>query len=155
MITGAGDELQGMKKGVMEICDCIAVNKADGENIIRANAARTEFNNMLHYLRPATEGWTSKALTCSALYGEGINELWQLIEKFRQLTVDSGVHESRREEQTLEWVFGMVTEQLKTRFYNHQGVKQLIPKLKIQLQSDQISATKAASQLLEVFDEIK
>ncbi len=155
LITGAGDELQGMKKGVMEICDCIAVNKADGENIIRANAARTEFNNMLHYLRPATEGWTSKALTCSALYGEGINELWQLIEKFRQLTVDSGVHESRREEQTLEWVFGMVTEQLKTRFYNHQGVKQLIPKLKIQLQSDQISATKAASQLLEVFDEIK
>ncbi len=155
LITGAGDELQGMKKGVMEICDCIVVNKADGDNVIRANAAKTEFNNMLHYLMPATEGWTSKALTCSAIYGEGIDEIWQLIEAFQQVTRKSGALQARREAQTLEWVFGMVMNQLQTRFYSHDGVKRTIPKLKLQLESNQISATKAASRLLEIFDEVK
>jgi LAO/AO transport system kinase len=83
LITGAGDELQGMKKGVMEICDAILINKADGDNYIRAKAAQTEFSNMLHYLRPATQGWTSKSLTCSALYNKGIVELRQGIEEFQ------------------------------------------------------------------------
>lgn len=155
LITGAGDELQGMKKGVMEICDAILVNKADGDNLIRAQVAQREFSNMLHYLRPATEGWTSVAQTCSAIHKEGIEEIWQIIESFRELTTASGVFEKRRESQTLEWVFNMVVEQLKSRFYNHDGVKRLIPKIKEGLKGDQISATKAATLLLDVFDETK
>lgn len=155
LITGAGDELQGMKKGVMEICDAILVNKADGQNIIRAQAAKTEFNNMLHYLRPATEGWTSKALTCSALKKQGIREVWEMIEEFSVLTKKSEIFNTRRQNQTLEWVFNMVVEQLKSRFYNHDGVKRMIPKLKKELLTDQISATQAATQLLRIFDEIK
>ncbi|WP_432408996.1 methylmalonyl Co-A mutase-associated GTPase MeaB [Wukongibacter sp. M2B1] len=155
LITGAGDELQGMKKGVMEICDAILVNKADGDNYIRAKAAQTEFSNMLHYLRPATQGWTSRALTCSALYNEGIDELWQVIEEFQNLTTTSGVLMERRKNQTLDWVFTMVVEQLKSRFYNNEGVKNLIPKIQDELMSDRMSATKAATLLLERFDEFK
>ncbi|MBS7528316.1 methylmalonyl Co-A mutase-associated GTPase MeaB [Fusibacter paucivorans] len=155
LITGAGDELQGMKKGVMEICDCIAVNKADGDNIIRAKSAMTEFNNLLHYLRPATEGWASRAITCSALYQDGIEELWHLIETFRQTTEASGVYATRRQQQTLEWVFGMVIEQLKSRFYSHDGVKRAIPQLKTDLISGEITATKAVTQLMAIFDEVK
>lgn len=155
LITGAGDELQGMKKGVMEICDAILVNKADGDNYIRAKAAQTEFSNMLHYLRPATRGWISKALTCSALYNEGIDKLWQVIEEFQTLTKSSGVLMERRKNQTLDWVFTMVVEQLKSRFYNHEGVKNLIPKIQDELMSDRMSATKAATLLLQKFDELK
>lgn len=155
LITGAGDELQGMKKGVMEICDAILVNKADGDNYIRAKAAQTEFSNMLHYLRPATQGWTSRALTCSALYNEGIDELWQVIEEFQNLTATSGVLMERRKNQTLDWVFTMVVEQLKSRFYNNEGVKNLIPKIQDELMSDTMSATKAATLLLERFDGFK
>lgn len=152
LITGAGDELQGMKKGVMEICDAILINKADGDNCIRAKTAQTEFRNMLHYLRPATQGWTSRALTCSALYNEGIDELWQVIEEFQNLTKGSGVLMERRKNQTLDWVFTMVIEQLKSRFYNNEGVKNLIPKIQDELISDRISATKAAGILLQRFD---
>ncbi len=152
LITGAGDELQGMKKGVMEICDAILVNKADGDNIISARSAAVEYTNMLHYLRPATRGWIPKALTCSSAKKTGIDEVWNLISTFRKTTVESGVFQERRRSQTLEWVFNMVTEQLKERFYNHDGVRRLIPSLKEELLSDRISATMAATKLLAAFD---
>jgi len=152
LITGAGDELQGMKKGVMEICDAILVNKADGPNKIAAKVAKNEFDNMLHYLRPATRGWTSKALTCSALKHQGIKEVWEMIEEFRKTTNESGVFEERRQSQMLEWVFSMVTDQLEYRFYNHDGVKRSIPKLKDEIIEGKISATKAATLLLNIFD---
>lgn len=153
LITGAGDDLQGMKKGVMEICDAIAVNKADGENKVRAEVAKGEFKMMVDYLRPATEGWKSQVVTCSALFDEGIQEIWEMIEDFIKLTKASGVFYSRREAQTLEWVFNTVIHQLSNRFYNHDGVKRMIPKLKVALKSGEISATKAAIMLLDVFDQ--
>lgn len=152
LITGGGDDLQGMKKGVMEICDAIAVNKSDGDNIIRARAAQGEFRAIIEYLRPATEGWKSQVLTCSALYNEGISEIWDMIESFVYITKKNGVFYSRREAQTLEWVFNIVINQLTTRFYNHDGVKRMIPKLKHSLSEGEVSATKAAVMLLDVFD---
>jgi LAO/AO transport system kinase len=84
MIAGAGDELQGIKKGIMELADALLVNKADGDNKIRANAARADYNRALHYLAPATEGWYTKAYTCSSLNGEGIDAIWKVIGDFRQ-----------------------------------------------------------------------
>lgn len=153
LITGAGDDLQGMKKGVMEICDAIAVNKSDGDNKIRAEVAKGEFKMMIDYLRPATEGWKSQVLTCSALYHEGIEEIWTMIESFVKLTKESGVFYSRREAQTLEWVFNTVVHQLTNRFYNHDGVKRMIPKLKESLKTGEVSGTKAAMMLLDVFDQ--
>lgn len=152
LITGGGDDLQGMKKGVMEICDAIAVNKADGDNVIRAKAAQGEFRMILDYIKPATEGWKSQVVTCSALYNEGISDIWEMIREFVEQTKASGVFETRRQDQTIEWVFNTVIHQLNTRFYNHSGVKKMIPLIKSNLQNGEMTATNAVVKLLDIFD---
>ncbi len=153
LITGAGDELQGMKKGVMEICDAILVNKADGDNLLRAKTARADFDNMLHYLRPATKGWQSKAYTCSALHKTGIKEIWDVMLEFEKNTKKSGVFTERRNQQQLEWVNTMVIEQLKLKFFNHPLIKSRYDELAQKLESAALSPTKAATELLEIFEE--
>lgn len=118
VLTGAGDELQGMKKGVMELADAILVNKADGDNKQRALVTRAEYERILQFLRRATEHWTTHAYTCSAYTGEGVLELWQnVIEKFMQQGFANGVLEERRRQQTLSWVYSMVEEHLHNLFY--------------------------------------
>jgi len=102
-IAGGGDELQGIKKGVIELADAIVVNKADGENQVRARQARVEFARVMQVLHPFTPGWQPKALTCSALKQEGIDEIWNLIEQFREQLSQSGVFEQRRREQNIDW----------------------------------------------------
>ncbi len=121
MLAGAGDELQGIKKGIMELADSLLINKADGDNKPRAKAARLEYNRALHYLAPATEGWETHAYTSSALTGEGIPELWGVVEDFRKKTADSGVLEKRRRAQTLDWVYSMVEEHLRSSFFQTCG----------------------------------
>ena len=115
VITGAGDELQGIKKGIIELADAIVVNKADGSNKLRALTARADYEQILHYLRPATEGWKTKAYACSSLTGEGIAEVWKVVEKFREITERSGFFTRRRAEQTIDWVRAMADEYLKNR----------------------------------------
>ena len=109
LIAGAGDELHGIKKGIMELCDTILVNKADGHNLLRAQAARMEYVRILHYLQPATEGWTTQALTCSSHTGEGIPEVWEVIQDFVVRARASGVFERRRTSQSVEWVHSRAT----------------------------------------------
>lgn len=155
LITGAGDDLQGMKKGVMEICDAIVVNKADGDNIIRAKAQKQDFDNILNYLMPATKGWKSKAYTCSALYSKGIKEIWDVIKDFEKLTKESGVFYQRRKEQNLHWVFTMVIEGLKKDFYQNEKVKEKIEFVEEMVSNSELSPTKAASLLLDVYNESK
>ena len=104
LISGAGDELQGIKKGVVEIADAILINKADGPGRQAALYARSEFERVLHYLRPATEGWQTKAFNSSALKGEGVEAIWSVISKFDEITRASGVHKSRRMEQERQWL---------------------------------------------------
>lgn len=115
VITGAGDELQGIKKGIIELADIILVNKADGDNKLRAMTARADYEQVLHYLRPATEGWRTGAYACSSLTGEGIPELWDVVEKFRGVVTESGVFDRRRREQTTLWVRSMTDEYLRSR----------------------------------------
>ncbi len=153
LITGAGDDLQGMKKGVMEICDAIMVNKADGDNLMRAKMARADFDNMLHYLQPATPGWQSKAYTCSALMKTGIKEIWDVILEFERNTKASGYFAERRNIQKIEWVNTMVIEQLKHKFYNHSMVKTKYPYFKQQIYDETLSPTMAATKLLEIFEQ--
>lgn len=153
LITGAGDELQGMKKGVIELCDAILVNKADGDNRIKAMTAKADYNKMLHYLQPATEGWTPQSYTCSALYHQGIPEIWQVIRDFESITKTSGVFEEKRKSQTADWVFTLVMEQLKSRFYAHEGIRAILPQIKKALAEGRISPTAAAANLLKVFDQ--
>ena len=152
-IAGAGDELQGMKKGVMECSDLIVVNKADGDNILRANAARAEYERILHYLHPSTEGWVTKALTCSALTGEGIEALWNTISRFHETTLESGVFRRRRERQSIEWVHAMIEEQLKRDFFNHKGVRMNLPIVERMVVTGQISPTAAVLKLFKLFED--
>jgi LAO/AO transport system kinase len=155
MLTGGGDELQGIKKGVLELADAIFVNKADGENKQRALAAKSEFNRILHYLQPITEGWFPQAYTCSALTGEGLAEIWQVIQEFLSKTSESGVFRQRRRKQSIDWMYTMVEDYLQTSFFHHPEVSSSIPVIEKALVNGELSATMAARQLLKTFEEVK
>jgi LAO/AO transport system kinase len=123
MIAGAGDEMQGIKKGVIELADALVINKADGENRHRAMAAQAEMNRVLHYLQPATNEWTTPALLASALTGEGVGEVWKMTEEFFMVVRSSGELARRRSRQAVEWMHAMIGESLRTRFYSSSQVK--------------------------------
>lgn len=116
MIAGAGDELQGIKKGVIELADTIVVNKADGDNIRKARMAKAEYNRVLSFLHPFTPGWKTKSAMCSAHTGEGVQKLWETIQRFRETVTESGVFEKRRQEQNLDWLHELLNEALRQRF---------------------------------------
>ncbi|MBS1230658.1 MAG: methylmalonyl-CoA mutase metallochaperone MeaB [Proteobacteria bacterium] len=146
-IAGAGDELQGIKKGVMERCDLIVVNKADGGNKQRAETARAGYQRIVHYLQPSTEGWQTQALACSATTGDGIDQLWVAVEAFCDNTRASGVFEKRRQRQNLDWMHNLIAEQLKRDFYNHPYVRMNLPLIEERIISGTLSPTHAATLL--------
>lgn len=152
VLTGAGDELQGMKKGIMELADIITVNKADGDNKQRAMLARADYERILHYLRPATEGWHTPALTCSALTGKGIQELWETVERFFKQVNENGVFEKRRQNQVLSWMHSMVEEHLYRRFFEHPEVMRLLPNIESQVKDGTIVTTRAVQKLLDAYE---
>lgn len=154
-ITGAGDELQGMKKGVMELADTILINKADGDNKQRAKIAQAEYNQILHVLKPATEGWTTEAYTCSSVTGEGIDDIWQVIQDFKRRTSESGAFERRRQNQMLEWMHALIHDYLKNCFYQHPGVKECLPTMERDVQNGMISPAKAVQELIHQFETYK
>ena len=148
LITGAGDELQGIKKGVIEIADALVINKADGDNRVAADAARAQFNRALHYLSPATDGWTTRAHTASSLSGEGIAQIWDEISRFVATTKESGVFEERRQEQLLEWLCSAIEAQLRDYLYGHVKVREALPAMEAAVISGDLTATAAAQELL-------
>ena len=152
MLAGAGDELQGIKKGVTELADALLVNKADGDNKLFAEVARNEYERALHYLRPATEGWQTHAYTCSAVTGEGIDKIWSVIEDFRKQTTESGVFESRRQSQTLDWVHAMLDEHLHTLFLKHSGVVEALPRIEKSVSDGTMPPTAAVNKLISIFE---
>ena len=152
MIAGAGDELQGLKKGIMEIADAVVFNKADGDNLERAKAAQSEYEKVLHYLYQATEGWTTHAFTCSSLTGEGIPQIWQVIGKFREVTGKTGVWDIRRRNQERDWLRALVDEQLHNLFINDSRIKDLLPQIEQAVVDGKQTALAAARMLLEKFE---
>jgi len=152
MLTGAGDELQGIKKGIMELADSIIINKADGDNKIKALAAKAEFNRILHLLQPSTPGWLSQAYTVSSLTGEGIEEIWLEIKSFQDKTIHSGYFHQRRQKQMLDWMYNMVEEHLRFSFLNHSEVNQSIPDIEKSVMNGTLTATLAAKHLLTIFE---
>lgn len=152
LITGAGDELQGIKKGVVELADAIVINKAEGENKIPAEAARAEYNRALHYLTAATEGWHTRAYTASALTGEGIDNIWRVIERFREQTQASGVFDARRREQNRAWLHTLIEEQLRAHFFNQPAVKARLPQVEAAVMDGALPATAAARELLRLME---
>ncbi|MCA9972896.1 MAG: methylmalonyl Co-A mutase-associated GTPase MeaB, partial [Anaerolineales bacterium] len=148
LVPGAGDELQGIKKGVVEIADAILINKADGDNRLPAEAARAEYNRALHYLTPATEGWRTRAYVGSAVSGAGIADLWQVITRFREETTASGAFARRRQAQARDWLHSLIEEQLRERFYRRPAVQAALPGVEQAVMRGELPATLAAEALL-------
>ncbi|EIJ78792.1 membrane ATPase/protein kinase [Bacillus methanolicus PB1] len=151
VLTGAGDELQGMKKGIMELADAVIVNKADGLNKKEAEKAKEEYNRILHILQPATKGWETKAYTCSALYSTGIAEIWNEIEKFKKQTKQSCVFDDRRRKQTKEWIYSMISDQLHYSFFRHPDIKKQLPKIENEVISGDRTVASAVEELFKIF----
>jgi LAO/AO transport system kinase len=152
MLPGAGDELQGIKRGVTELADAIVVNKADGDNKTRAEIAKTEYTKALHYLPPSTEGWRSRAHTCSSYTGDGISDIWTVIQTFHQQTTESGTFRNRRKAQTRDWLYAMMEDHLRSLFFSHPNVADLLPELEKAVIEGSLPVTSAARQLLAAFE---
>lgn len=150
MIAGAGDELQGIKKGVLEVADAIVINKADGDNVDRAEMARREYEAALHMLMPASMNWSPPVLTCSSLFSKGIDAIWEMIQDHRVTFKESGEFDQKRKDQALEWMNFLLDDGLKQWFYTNPEVASLLPELKNKLAATQISPTAAADSLLEL-----
>lgn len=147
-LPGAGDELQGIKKGITEMADLIAINKADGDNLRKAELARQEQQAALHYLRPAATGWIPEVVLCSGLTGGGIPELWARIEAYFSRMEPGGQIAHRRREQTLAWLDTLVEEELRRRFYGDPRVAARLPELQQAVLRGGLTAVQAAATLL-------
>lgn len=152
LIAGAGDELQGMKKGIFEIADLVVVNKADGENRVRAEATRVEFERVLHFLTPATEGWQPPVRTASALHKTGIDGVWLEVERYFQHVQSSGDFLQRRRHQDLEWWRSLVEQELRLRFLARPEVAARSLELEARLVAGQLAPSLAAEELLSLLD---
>ena len=150
-IAGAGDELQGIKRGIMEMADAIVINKADGDNIKKAQFAKVEFNRALHLFPAKKSGWTPKTATCSALTSEGIPEVWETITEFLNVTQSNSYFFEKRKEQNQFWMLETINDQLKSNFYSNAEIQQLLESTKKAVQNDEISSFAAASLLLEKY----
>lgn len=150
-IAGAGDELQGIKRGIMEMADLIVINKADGDNIKRAKLAKTEFNRALHLFPAKSSGWQPKVTTCSAITHEGIAEVWEQMESYFAQVKENGFFENRRQEQNAYWLIATVNEQLLGRFYNDPAIALLLEENKKAVQTNALSPFAAAGILLEKY----
>ena len=152
VLTGAGDELQGIKKGIMELADAIVINKADGDNLLKAKVARGQYERMLEFIRPATPGWETHAYLASAVEKTGLAELWEVIRIFRDKTTETGIWKKRRDGQLLDWMNSMIDEHLHTLFFEDAIVRGRMPEVKGAILSGEISPTQAVAELLSVFD---
>ncbi|MDA3910222.1 MAG: methylmalonyl Co-A mutase-associated GTPase MeaB [Bacteroidales bacterium] len=151
MLAGAGDELQGIKRGIMEMADAIAINKADGDNLQRAELAKAEYKSALHLFPPTESGWVPKVLTCSALTKTGIQEIWDTVQEYVGKTRGNGFFEARRKEQARYWMYETINESLKADFYSSEGMKTQIKAMEAQVLSDKKSSFSAAHKLLNQY----
>lgn len=151
MVAGAGDELQGIKRGVLELADLVAVNKCDGDNVTRAEVSRREYATALHFMRPKQAGWVARAQTCSAITGAGLDEIWTAVTAHREALRASGAFDHRRQQQLVRWMWNMIDERLRSAFQSHPSVLALAPALERSLTRGEVTAARAAATLLEAF----
>ena len=150
-ISGAGDELQGIKRGIMEMADTIVINKADGDNIAKAKLAKTEFSRALHLFPAKSSGWMPKVTTCSAYEKTGIDAIWDIISEYFEWVKSNHYFEEKRQNQNQFWMMETINEQLKSHFYNHPNIMQLLEENKKAVQNNEISPFAAAMSLLEQY----
>jgi GTPase len=152
MLAGAGDELQGIKKGVLELADAVVVNKADQDNIKNAERARKEYENALHLLRPASPIWSPPVMTCSSLEANGISEIWSTVTSHREKLMASGDMERKRKKQSIDWMWSLVDEGLRSRFQKDKGVQEELPGITENVENGNMTPTSAANRLLFFLD---
>lgn len=150
-LSGTGDELQGIKRGIMEMADAIVINKADGDNIPKANLAATHFRNALHLFPPTESGWKPPVLTYSGFYALGIKEIWDMIDEYRHFAQDSGYFYQKRQRQAKWWMYESINEALHRSFYNNTSVKEQKPLIESQILNDQLSSFVGAQRLLDAY----
>ena len=150
MLPGAGDELQGIKKGLVELADMIAINKADGDNIKRANLAAGEYRGALHILTPRSAHWHPPVVTYSALTGTGIDMLWQKILEHRKAMNASGEFAARRREQQVKWMWSMLEQRMMTRLRADAATRAKVKKIEAEVACGRITPALAAEQIAEM-----
>src|SRR6056297_1114785 len=149
MLAGAGDELQGIKRGIMEMADAIAITKADGANRDKAEMAQKEYQKALHLFPPPESGWTTRVLTCSALRNEGIEKVWETIHEYIRFVRQNGYFTRNRRQQAKYWMYESINQILKDHFYQTDFIKQLLPEFEKQVLEGRKSSFMAARQLLD------
>lgn len=155
MLSGAGDELQGIKRGIMEMADVIAINKADGNNTDKAQMARRQYQNAIHLFPKKESDWTPNVLTCSAISKMGVPDVWDQIEQYRGLTQKNGYYFNKRNQQAIYWMHETIEEQLKQNFYEHPEIKERLKLLENYVLNDRMSSFVAAGELLNMHSRLK
>ncbi len=151
-LSGTGDELQGIKRGIMEMADGIIINKADGDNIPKANLAASHFRNALHLFPPTESGWKPRVMTYSGFYSLGIKEIWDMVDEYRHFAMDSGYFDYKRQKQAKWWMYESVNEALHRSFYENDEVKALLPNIEQAILSDSLSSFIGAQRLIETYE---
>jgi LAO/AO transport system kinase len=150
-LAGAGDELQGIKRGVMELADAVVVNKADGANVEAAEKSRSVIENALHLFPMAASGWTPRALTCSARTGKGISELWSAVERHSVQTRGNGWRQAARNEQQRQWMHDLIGHGLRQHFEADSQVQERMAALERAVIDGRTSSVRAAQMLLDAY----
>lgn len=148
MLAGAGDELQGIKKGIMEMADALAITKADGQNLAAATSAQAEYKSALHLFPSSASGWSPKVSVCSATEKTGLADLWQTVQEYQTLTKANGFFQRRRQDQNMHWLKQSIRQSLEERFYQLPAVQAQWTQLANQVASGQKSPFAAAQTLL-------
>ena len=150
MLPGAGDELQGIKKGILEIADMIAVNKADGEMKNAANRAVMEYQHALNILNPKSANWKPRSLSCSAYTGDGLVAIWETICDYKRLLKDAGEWQEKRKSQQVEWMWAIIRERILSKIETNEKVQSLVPQLELQVAESKLTPALAALEILTV-----
>jgi len=150
-IAGAGDELQGIKRGIMEMADAIVINKADGDNFDRAQLAAAQFRNALHLFPPTGSGWNPPVLTCSALENSGVQQVWDIVNEYVTATKENKYFMKRRSDQAKYWMYETINETLRNSFYHNQLIKPNLHSYEKLVLDNGMSSFMAAHELLSIY----
>lgn len=150
-LAGTGDELQGIKRGIMEMADGIVINKADGDNIDRARLAQAQFRSALHLFPPTLSGWIPEVLCYSGYYELGIPEVWEMIDRYFKFVTENGYFERKRQEQARYWMYETINEKLRQHFYSNPEVEAMLREKEMRVLSNQQSSFTAARDVLDFY----
>jgi LAO/AO transport system kinase len=151
MLAGAGDELQGIKRGIMEMADAIVINKADGNNLQKARRAQAEFANALHLFPPSDSGWVPLVKTCSSLYGTGVDEIWEMLGAYRAFVSEKGYLHKRRQEQSKYWMYETIREGIFAQVFQEPNMRKDLETCEEQISLGRMTSFQAATFILNKY----